>query len=196
MKTSKQLLLLGNKPVLRHCVDTLSATGVQDLVVVTGTGQAACSEALWGARVRTVVNEKPDSQMADSVRKGLCAVDETCSGVLVCLADHPLVSFNTYQAIINVHHRYPEKIIIPAFEGMRGHPSLFPFSVISDIFFFPTLRDVVREDNERVLVIDVPDEGVVLDMDTRDDYRVVLERYALQKNDLPQRPQSTQRKAE
>jgi molybdenum cofactor cytidylyltransferase len=181
MKTSKQLLLLGNKPVLRHCVDTLSATGVQDLVVVTGTGQAACNEALWGAKVRTVVNEKPDSQMADSVRTGLRAVDETCSGVLVCLADHPLVSFDTYQAIIDAHQQSPEKIIIPAFEGRRGHPSLFPFSVISDIFFLPTLRDVVREDNERVLVIDVLDEGVVLDMDTRDDYRVVLERYALRK---------------
>ncbi len=178
MGTSKQLLLLGNKPVLRHCVDTLAATGVQDLVVVVSKReQAACCEALWGAKVRIVVNEAPDSQMADSVRTGLRAVDETCPGVLVCLADHPLVNWNTYQAIINAHQQYPEKIIIPAFEGRRGHPCLFPFSVISDIFFLPTLRDVVREENDRVLVVDGPDEGVVLDMDTMDDYRVVLGRY-------------------
>jgi molybdenum cofactor cytidylyltransferase len=179
MRTSKQLLLLGNKPVLRHCADTLASTGVQELVVVvSGTGQAACCEALWGAKVRIVVNEQQDSQMADSVRTGLRAVDDTCSGVLICLADHPLVSRATYQAVINAHQRSPEKIIVPAFKGKRGHPGLFPFSVISDIFFLPTLRDVVREDNERVLVVDVPDEGVVLDMDTGDDYRVVLERYA------------------
>lgn len=178
MGTSKQLLPLGNKPVLLHCVDALAAVGVQDLVVVTGTGRSACSGALWGADVRIVVNDAPDSDMADSVRTGLRALDETCTGVLVCLADHPLVSRTTYRAIINAHRQSPEKIVIPAFKGRRGHPSLFPFPVISDIFFLPTLRDLVREDDGRVLVVDVPDEGVVLDMDTRDDYRVVLERYA------------------
>jgi molybdenum cofactor cytidylyltransferase len=117
--------------------------------------------------------------MADSVRIGLRTVDETCSGVLVCLADHPLVCSGTYQALINAHQQSLEKIIIPAFKGKRGHPSLFPFSVISEIFFLPTtLRHLVLEDNDRVLVVDVPDEGIVLDMDTGDDYRLVLERYA------------------
>jgi len=183
MGSSKQLLPLGNKPVLRHCIDTLFASGMQDLVVVTGTGEAACSEALWGAEVRIVVNEAPDSQMADSVRTGLRAVDETCSGVLVCLADHPLVRRTTYLAIINAHQQSPEKIIISAFKGRRGHPCLFPLPIISDIFFLPTLRDVVREDNDRVLVVDVPDEGVVLDMDTRDDYQAVLEKYSLRESD-------------
>jgi CTP:molybdopterin cytidylyltransferase MocA len=180
MGTSKQLLPLGNKPVLRHCVDTLAASGLKDVVVVTGAEQAACTEALRGAEVRIAVNKAPDSEMADSVRAGLRAVDETCSGVLVCLADHPLVSRTTYRAIITAHQKYPEKIIIPAFEGRRGHPSLFPFAVISDIFFLPTtLRDLVREEGDRVLVVDVPDEGVVLDMDIKDDYQAVLEKYAL-----------------
>lgn len=186
MGTSKQLLLLRNKPVLRHCVDTIAAAGLQDLVVVTtGTGQAACSEALHGAKVRIAVNNVPDSQMADSVRTGLRAVDETCSGVLVCLVDHPLVSRATYQAIINAHQRSPGKIIIPAFEGRRGHPSLFPFPVINDIFFLPTLRDLVREDGDRVLVVDVPDEGVVLDMDTQEDYRAIAARFATLADGVP-----------
>ncbi len=186
MGTSKQLLLLRNKPVLRHCVDTIAAAGLQDLVVVTtGTGQAACSEALHGAKVRIAVNNVPDSQMADSVRTGLRAVDETCSGVLVCLVDHPLVSRTTYQAIINAHQRSPGKIIIPAFEGRRGHPSLFPFPVISDIFFQPTLRDLVREDGDRVLVVDVPDEGVVLDMDTQEDYHAIAARFATLADSVP-----------
>lgn len=184
MGTSKQLLLLGNKPVIRHCVDAIAASPVQDLVVVIGKEQAACSEALQGADVRMVWNKAPDSQMADSVRIGLRAVDETCSGVLVCLADHPLVCCGTYQALINAHRQSPEKIIIPAFKGRRGHPSLFPFSVISEIFFLPTtLRNLVLEDDGRVLVVDVPDEGIILDMDTGNDYRVILEKYALREGD-------------
>jgi molybdenum cofactor cytidylyltransferase len=179
MGTSKQLLLLGNKTVLRHCVDTLASIDLQDLVVVTGAEHGACAEALLGAKSRLVRNDAPDAQMADSVRIGLAAIDETCSGVLVCLADHPLVSTDTYRAVLDAHCKEPEKIIIPAFDGRRGHPGLFPYSVISDIFFAATLRDLVREDDGRVLTIDVPDEGIVLDMDTRDDYQRILERYSL-----------------
>jgi molybdenum cofactor cytidylyltransferase len=82
--------------------------------------------------------------MADSARIGLRALDETTSGVIVCLVDHPLVTCGTYQAIINAHARSPEKIIIPAFQGKRGHPGLFPFGLISDLFFLPTLRDLIR----------------------------------------------------
>jgi CTP:molybdopterin cytidylyltransferase MocA len=179
MGTSKQLLRLGNKTVIRHCVDTLAAAGIGQIVVVCGAGQEACAQELRGTDARIVWNEATGSQMADSVRVGLRAVDETCPSVLVCLADHPLVTSNTYQAIIDAHQQSPERIIIPAFEGRRGHPGLFPFPVISDIFFQPTLRDLIREEGDRVLVVDVPDEGVVLDMDTKEDYRAIADRFAM-----------------
>ena len=178
MGTSKQLLRLGNKAVIRHCVDTLAAAGIGQVVVVCGAGQGACAAELMGTGASIVWNETKGSQMADSVRVGLRAVEETCPAVLVCLADHPLVRSSTYQAIIAAHKQSPERIIIPAFEGKRGHPSLFPFPVISDIFFQPTLRDLIREEGDRVLVVDVPDEGVVLDMDTREDYRAIADRFA------------------
>ncbi len=178
MGTSKQLLRLGNKSVIRQCVDTLEAAGIGNIVVVCGAEHDACATELKGTGAHIVRNETRGSQMADSVRIGLCAIDENSSGVLVCLADHPLVTCGTCRAIIDTHQQSPDKIIIPAFEGRRGHPSLFPFSVINDIFFMTSLRDVVREDEGRVLVIDVPDEGVVLDMDTEEDYRVVAARFA------------------
>ena len=185
MGTSKQLLRLGNKTVIRHCVDTLTAAGIEQVVVVCGARYDACARELEGTDVRIVRNEAQNSQMADSVRIGLRALDETSSGVIVCLVDHPLVTCSTYQAIIDAHARSPEKIIIPAFQGKRGHPSLFPFDLISDLFFLPTLRDLIRENNDRVLMVDVPDEGAVLDMDTREDYLVIAEKFAQCANNVP-----------
>jgi CTP:molybdopterin cytidylyltransferase MocA len=67
----------------------------------------------------------------------------------------------------------PGKLIIPAFKGRRGHPSLFPVEVISGIFFVPTLRHLIREEGDRILVVDVSDEGIVLDRDTEEDYRTI-----------------------
>ncbi|OGW39889.1 MAG: hypothetical protein A2X58_01560 [Nitrospirae bacterium GWC2_56_14] len=185
MGTSKQLLRLGNKTVIRHCVDTLAAAGIEQVVVVTGTQHDACAQELEGTGVRIVRNEAQGSQMANSVRLGLRALDETSSGVIVCLVDHPLVTPGTYQAIIDAHARSPEKIIIPAFQGKRGHPSLFPFDLISELFFLPTLRDLIRENNGQVLMVEVPDEGAVLDMDTREDYLVIAEKFAKRADSVP-----------
>jgi molybdenum cofactor cytidylyltransferase len=178
MGTSKQLLRLGNKTVIRHCIDTLAAAGVGQVVVVCGARHDACAQELRGTGVQIVKNGATGSQMADSARIGLRALNDACSGVLVCLVDHPLVTCSTYQAIIDAHVRSPEKIIIPTFEGKRGHPDLFPFSLISDLFFVPTLRDLIAEYNDQVLMVPVPDEGTVLDMDTKEDYLFVAERFA------------------
>jgi molybdenum cofactor cytidylyltransferase len=180
MGTSKQLLRLGNKTVIRHCVDTLAAAGIRDIVVVCGAEYDSCAKVLEGTGASIVKNEAKDSQMADSVRIGLQALEGEIpySGVIVSLSDHPLVSEETCRTIVKLHREMPGKIIVPAFKGRRGHPSLFPVEVISNIFFLRTLRDLIRDEGDRVLVVDVPDEGIVLDMDTEEDYRAIAARFA------------------
>jgi molybdenum cofactor cytidylyltransferase len=180
----KQLLLLGNKPVLRHVVDALIAATVDDIVVVCGAHRERYADALKNTGARLVQNEAEGSEMADSVQLGLRALETglSFSGVLVCLADHPLVSADTYRTLVRQHHETPEKIVIPAFKGRRGHPSLFPAQIIREIYSMTSLRDIVRKDPDRVLLVDVPDEGVILDMDTESDYRLVRDRHDAQEN--------------
>jgi len=177
MGTSKQLLRLGNKSVIRHCVDTLAAAGIRDIIVVTGAWHDACVKELQGSSATIVRNMAENSEMADSVRIGLRTLDSSCTGALVCLVDHPLVTVSTYRALLNAHERAPEKIIIPAFNHRRGHPGLFPLPVVSEIVAVNSLRDIVRKDDGRVRIIDVSDEGVVLDMDTKEEYQAILARY-------------------
>jgi len=177
MGTSKQLLPLGDRPVIRHCFDTIAAAGIQQVIVVIGTHGNSIPEALYGTPATIVRNTVPDSQMADSVRTGLGAIDDRCSGVLVCLSDHPLISVGTYKAIIRAHQEAPDRIVIPVYGGRRGHPTLFPRGSVQEIASGAALRDVIRKDASRLSLLDVADEGVVLDMDTDDDYRRVLEKF-------------------
>ncbi len=187
MGTSKQLLRLGNKAVIRHCIDTLSAAGIRDIVVVCGSDHGACARQLEGSGASIVRNEAKDSEMADSVRIGLQALEGEISytGVIVALSDHPLVSEETCRTIVKFHREMPGKIIIPAFKGRRGHPTLFPIEIISDIFFVSSLRDLIRDERELVLVVDVPDEGIVLDMDTEEDYHAIVAKFATRTQSAP-----------
>lgn len=178
MGRSKQLLPLGHSPVIRHCLDSVVASGLQDIVVVLGADHDGTAAAISGMPVRTVVNADPGSDMAGSVRLGLREAEPASTGVLICLADHPLVSTATIRKIINAHSGSPEVIVIPVYKGRRGHPTLFPATVIQDIFSGKTLRDVITAHAGSVRTIDVGDEGVVLDLDTTEDYERIRERFA------------------
>jgi len=176
MGQPKQLLPLGNKPVIRHCLDNLAAAGIKNVVVVVGRGGSEILDSLKDLPVQIVFNENPESEMAESVRIGLRALTQSSSGVLVHLSDHPLVSSGTLKSIVQCYLETPDKIIIPLYKGKRGHPSLFPKPVIEEIFDEYTLRDIVTKDPNRIRLVDVQDEGVILDIDTREDYEKILKK--------------------
>ena len=169
----KQLLLLARKPVIRHCLDALLDSGIRDILVVIGPQHEEIVKRLQGLPVRIAVNETPNSEMADSLRIGLRALGLAQTGVLVCLSDHPLVSAMTIRALADAYRDSPDRIIIPVYGGRRGHPALFPIAMISDIFSGMTLRDIVQNNSRSVLTINVDDEGVLLDLDTEEDYRTM-----------------------
>ncbi len=178
MGRSKPLLPLGDQPAIRRCLEPLKASGIEEIVVVLGHGAEAIANALHDQPVTRVHNPDADSDMAGSVRAGLQRVSKTASAVLVCLSDHPLVTAATIRALLDGHGREPGMIVIPSWNGKKGHPTLFPRPILEELFEAPTLRHLVRRDRQRIRLIEVPDPGVVLDMDTPEDYRRLLELWA------------------
>jgi CTP:molybdopterin cytidylyltransferase MocA len=177
MGRSKPLLPLGDRPVIRHCLDHLLESGVAEIIVVLGQNRPEIDLVIGEQPVVRVPNPDPDSDMAGSVRVGLGSVAATATAVLVCLVDHPLVSVETLRTLSDWHDVDSSSILIPAFQGRRGHPTLFPRQVIEELLEVPTLREVVRREPGRIRLIEVKDEGTVLDMDTPEDYALVRERW-------------------
>ncbi len=173
MEVPEQFLPTGSKTVIAHCIDTILASGIQDTVVVINK-QAGSTRDFQDLPVRFVVNPSPQTEMAESVRIGIRALGNSPSGILICLADHPLATVRTMRTLALEHYSFCSKILIPAYQGKRGHPALFPRNVLSEALAGLTLREVIRKDPKRVRLVDVPDEGVVLDIDTREDYQNMI----------------------
>lgn len=171
MGSCKQLLPLGESTVIGRCLDSLVKGGVGELVVVVAEDGHGVAEALQCAPVRIVVNPEPEGDMASSVRAGRDALTGGASGVIVALCDYPLVSAATVSSLAAAHGDLPGSIIIPCHRERRGHPLLFPRSVLDELTHDLTLRDLVRRDPQRVCCLDVDDPGVLLDMDTPEDYQ-------------------------
>jgi molybdenum cofactor cytidylyltransferase len=173
----KQLLPLGGRPVLSRCLETLRAAGLEQVVVVLSPGVDA-AEALSGFGVVVALNPDPESDMAASVRAGLGALGARATGVLVCLADHPLVSSGSVRTLAAAHAGRADALLVPVCDGRRGHPVLFPAAVIREVLDGRTLRQVREAHRQSVVELEVADDGVLFDMDTWEDYQAACERVA------------------
>ena len=179
MGAPKPLLPVRGRPAVVRCLECLRDSQVADIVLVVNPEGGDIVNAAGGFPVRVAVNELPGSDMAGSVKAGMFLVEHDATGILVCLCDHPLVSPDTIASMTSAHSRMPGAIVIPAFRGRKGHPTLFPRRILEDLGTFATLRDLIGHHPAKILLLDVDDEGVVLDMDTPEDYQRILDRQAL-----------------
>jgi molybdenum cofactor cytidylyltransferase len=171
MGTCKQLLQLEGRPVIARCLESLLHGGTSDLVVVVSTAGDEVARVAGRYPVLVVQNTDPEGDMASSVRAGRDLLMPGVTGVLVALCDYPLVTAETVSCLIVEHHRTPREIIIPCHDGRRGHPSLFPRRLLDDLEKPLTLRDLMSEKAQLIRHLEVPDPGVLVDMDTPEDYR-------------------------
>jgi molybdenum cofactor cytidylyltransferase len=175
MGRCKQLLTLGDSTVINRCIGALVTGGAGEIVVVISEEGSDVAETVRCSPVRVVVNPEHEGDMASSVRAGRDALTAEASGVIVSLCDYPLVSAGTITGLIAEHEASPGSIIIPCHHERRGHPLLFPRTVLNELADDQILRDLVRRIPDRIRCLGVDDAGVLIDMDTPEDYHRICE---------------------
>src|SRR5262249_62310242 len=94
MGRPKLLLDLHGKPVIRHAVERVIASGLEPVLVVVGPEHEALRRALDGLAVRFVVNPTPEAGQSSSVRAGIEAVPAEATAALIALGDQPGLSLD------------------------------------------------------------------------------------------------------
>ncbi len=178
MGRPKQLLPLGDRPAIVRCIESIREAMIDDTVVVVGQDADDIVAAIDAHPVTIARNKDPGSDMSQSLRVGLAKVSPVTSGVFVCLADQPMLRSETLIRMCLCHLEKPGMIIIPVFHGGKGHPPLLPKEIIAELDVVPTLRDLIERHSGIVYHLEMTDKGIVLDMDTWEDYQGMIERFS------------------
>jgi len=176
----KPLLPLGKGTVIAHVAGSFRAVGIEDICVVLGYRCNDIIPELKKNNLSWIVNDQYEQGMLSSVKTGIQALDQKTAAFLVMPVDIPLVRIPTLQAIKNAHVNHPGQIIYPSFQGHRGHPPLIPISLKETIIMYEGqggLRRCLKAWDRDSLDMVVADQGVLLDMDTPDDYADILDRF-------------------
>jgi len=164
----KMTLPLGEKTVLEHTVDALLSV-CSKVIVVAGHNADKCRRVLEDRKeVKIITNPDFEKGMFSSVKQG---VKELASDTFFVLpGDQPMVRPQTLTRILATDG----DIVNPSFKGKKGHPVLFRNDCrqgILDMSKEGILRDFIHSRGAEV--VDVEDEGVLLDIDTDEDYEKI-----------------------
>lgn len=178
MGVAKQLLAVGGRSMLAAVLEPLAAADVEGIALVTHSGIAAKIDVARFPNVFIALNEDETSEMIDSVRIGLSAWHQRTAiadedGFLVCPADHPGIATSDFAACIAAFQAAPEKVVIAARAGRRGHPIIFPAGLASFVESGDCdhgLNALPRTHAERVVLVECGSAGVSRDVDTSADY--------------------------
>ncbi|MCW8085121.1 molybdopterin-binding/glycosyltransferase family 2 protein [Sabulicella glaciei] len=159
-------------PMVVRVVDQVVASGLRPVIVVTGHERARVEEALTGRPVVFVHAEDYAEGLSASLRAGIAAVPPEAEGALVALGDMPLVSAANIARLLGAFD--PEEgraIVQPTFRGKQGNPVLWArefFAPMRDIQGDVGARQLVGRHADRLVEVEMPDDGILRDFDTLD----------------------------
>lgn len=135
----KGLLELEGEPVIVRLLRALNVVGVVRPVVVLGHHASRIAPVLRGQHVEAVVNPNPDAGQASSLRLGLMALSDEVEGVMVLLADQPLITAQDIGELVTAYRRRPAgtEWVQPSVQGLPGNPVIFSQHVRAQLLAGP-----------------------------------------------------------
>lgn len=174
MGSFKPLLPFGETTVVERVVGLYRDAGVEDVCVVVGHRSGEVKAVLEPHVVRSAMNPQFEEGMFSSIQTGVRFLPYGCRGFFVHPVDVPLVRRSTLTALVEAFKAHDGDICHPCFDGQRGHPPLVPAVLASEILGWPGedgLQGFWSACDRPMRDVAVADQGTLLDLDTREDYR-------------------------
>jgi CTP:molybdopterin cytidylyltransferase MocA len=149
--------------------------GIGPIHVVVGAAGGAVSAAATGPDIVIVWNDLHPSGQLSSFQAGIRSLPSGIEGVVAFPVDYPLVRAETLQTLTHAFRseREGKTLFLPTRSGAHGHPYLAASAVLPEYLALPegsVGRSVVLADPGRVREVPVGDGGILLDLDTPDDF--------------------------
>ena len=177
----KALLQRDGQPLVARQIGLLAQCGVRCIVVVLGHHAeriapvlAATAAALPAVDLTWVLNPAPDDGTGASLRCALAALPADLAGVMVLLADQPLLQAGDIAAVLAAWRARPAgiELVVPTHSGQPGHPLVFGPEVrqaVAQGQGAAGVRDWRRAHLQQVLALPVDHPRCTQDIDTEDD---------------------------
>ena len=179
MGRPKALLPIDGVRFIEKIVTALKSTRVNEIIAVLGHNAEEMRQKVSDLPVKIVLN--PDYKQGQ-LSSLIAAIRNIESGenhhrvdaILVHLVDHPYINADLVNVMIDRFYETKKLIVVPRHQGRRGHPVIFSRALFNELLAAPLdqgAKTVVRAHRDQTLEIDTDDAGVIVDIDTPEEYQ-------------------------
>jgi molybdenum cofactor cytidylyltransferase len=185
MGADKALLTYRGRTFLETILTSCRDAGLEPLVVVLGHHAEEIRRAVKFGSAEVVINSDYQRGQTSSLQAGLRAlespdfeapVEAKVEAIILCLVDHPNVSPPTVRKLIASFEPPKSSVVIPTFQGRRGHPVLIGralFAELRNLSPDQGANGVIQKHRDATQFVEVSDPGVLTDVDDPEAYRLL-----------------------
>jgi len=171
MGTPKALLPYQDGTFLEHLLKVTDhpRTGWRRVVLGADAQEIAAGVKLPEEEV--VINKNWEAGQLSSIQCGLRSLPAETDGMLLCLIDHPLISPELVDALVERFYSSGKAIVLPVYKRRRGHPGIFASRLYEELLSAPLetgARAVVWAHAEEVCEMETSEEGCVSNLNDPD----------------------------
>jgi molybdenum cofactor cytidylyltransferase len=171
MGSPKALLPYQGRPFLEHLLNVTKHPKIGVRRVVLGAHAESIAAAVKLAADEVVINGDWETGQLSSIQAAIRSLPAGTHGLILCLIDHPLISAVLVSDLIEQFYQTGMKIILPVFEGKRGHPVIFSAALYDELLRAPAdkgARAVVWAHLNDVAAVPTTEQGCVLNLNDPD----------------------------
>ncbi len=183
MNDFKPLMEIGGKTPLDILIDHFQMAGIHSLFVVVGHNANDIRDHLKKhPGVRIVMNPDFDRGMFSSIQCGVRAASENGNDCFLLVpVDIPMIPPYIMKAMLNRFYDSDQRsFVVPCYEGKKGHPLLVPECRTEEVLKSAGehgMKSVTAAYEKQMIRVDTHCRGILLDMDTQEAYREMLNYY-------------------
>lgn len=155
-------------------VATLKKCGIDLIVVVTGY-DAALKKRMRHFGLCFVENKGYDvTDVMASAKLGLKQIYEKCDRIIYCPSGFPFFREETVKALLQAEG----DVIIPSFDGKKGHPVVIDAGIIPDILSYDGDRgmtEAMKLSSENIILLPVDDDGCISSKEDDEEIRMLID---------------------
>lgn len=177
MGKTKQLMPFGKTTLLGQVVEAAKKSALHEIIIVLGYKAEKIRKTLDSANTKIIINRGYSKGQSTSLIKGLENVSSVCDAAMFLLGDQPLVTAGIINQLIDAFESTDALITIPYCNGKRGNPVIIArplFYRLKSLSADIGARDIFNEFKESILKVQIPDNAILNDVDTMDDYKKLI----------------------
>jgi molybdenum cofactor cytidylyltransferase len=176
MGSPKALLPYQGRPFLEHLLEITRHSKIGLRRVVLGPHADPIAKTVPLAAGEIVLNAEWEKGQLSSIQAALRSLPPGTDGILLCLIDHPLVSAALVDQLIEHFYATRAPIVLPVYEGHRGHPVIFSAALYDELLQAPLdtgARAVVWAHAGEIAEVHTDEEGCVLNLNDPEAFKKI-----------------------